>query len=829
MNQPRELDAVLSTALLEGVNVVELSRHVAGAYCGRLLAQLGASVVRFGPDTDAVGSARTRQAMQRVLHAGKTAEPLDEARLQRALGAARLVIVEKDDHEDPFADHVAQIIEHRKWLTRDALVVVLSASGDGDGYRPGCGLTSSAWAAMSWAIGEPAREPLTPPYDIVDYEAGASAAGAALVALLADAGAACSPIDVAARDVVAHLVSTLAQNYVPYGRHWQRDGRRPFMSGGIYPLGLFTCSDGHVALYCRSTEQWRGILQAMGDPEWSHAERFSDPRVIARKHGDEADLYLLPWLARHTKSEIMALGLQHGFPAAPVRYIEEALDNPQFAFRGSLRSVVLDDGKSVVVPAEAWRLYQGPSSAIYATNAMLAAAKPWPIEKSRSPAPSAFLKGLRVLDLSWVWSGPLVTSILADLGAEVIKIEHPSRLDSVRQRGRPVHDGKEKEGPVLELNPWFNQLNHGKRSVVLDIKSLEGQAAIRKLAATCDVVVENMRPGALDKLGLGYADFVEVNPSVVMLSMSLAGRAGPLSHMKGYAGIMTSMAGLESLVGHEEPDGAQTVVGMAKTALGDPNAASHAICALMAALYRRKSTGRGVWIDLSQTDAILAILAGPLIESQLYGAARTMGNQHPLYAPHGHFRCKGEESWVAVSVQIERQWDRLLRVAGDAALSNFAGHDAPGRVNQRREIERALEAWTSRQTPAEVVAKLTAAGVPVAPVASYEAMIGAAWRQQRALSRMVDHPYIGRQEVVVPPWRFGNQSAGVERPAPLLGADTEAVLAALNERASQATSATPVELTIGVGSDLPHSVASQATSATPVELTTTHQPSFGEA
>ena len=789
MNKASELKAVPSSALLAGVNVVELSRHVAGAYCGKVLAQLGASVARFGPETDAVGSVRTRQAMQQVMHAGKNAEPLENARVQAALAQAHIVIVEKDDHEDRFAGYVAQIMDRRAWLTADATVVVLSASGDGDGYLPGCGLTSAASGAMSWGIGEPSREPLTPPYNIVDHEAGASAAAAALVALLSDAGAASSPIDVSSRDVIAHFVSMLAQNYLPYGRPWQRDGRRPFMSGGIYPLGLFTCNDGYVALYCRRDHEWRGILKAMGNPEWSHAERFKDPQVIARKHADEADSYLLPWLAQHTKSAIMNFGLEFGFPAAPVRFVGEALEDPQFAFRGSLKSFTLDGGASVMVPSEPWRLYEGPANAMTATAA--AAAKPWPVRKTRSPAPSAFLRGLRVLDLSWVWSGPLVGSMLADFGAEVIKIEHPSRLDSVRQRGRPIVDGKEMAGPVAELNPWFNQLNHGKRSVEIDIKTPEGQAQIHKLVASCDVVVENMRPGALDKINLGYVDFFDINPSIVMLSMSLAGHAGPLSHMKGYAGIMTSMAGLESLVGYAEPDGAQTVVGMAKTALGDPNAATHAVCVLMAALYRRKVTGRGLWIDLSQTAAILSILTGPLIESQLYGEARVLGTQHPLYAPHGHFVCKGEVTWIALSVQTERHWKQLLGAAKDSELPRFAVLDASGRVIQRRDIEQALEAWTSRQTAEEVVAALTAAGVPVAPVASYQAMSTSTWRQQRALTRVVNHPYIGEQEVVVPPWRFGSQTAGVERPAPLLGADTDNVLAALNGNADTVKKAAP--------------------------------------
>ena len=803
--------AVASSTLLAGVRVVEISGHVAGAYCGRLLAQLGAEVTRVGPDIDVAGLPRTRHAMQQLLHDGKrigktsgktsgeTSGALQRESLQAALAQADVVIVESDgpasgspasDDEDTDLERLAEnIVTRRAGLKADAIVTVLSACGMGKGRgnsgEPGCGLTSSAWGAMSWAIGEPGREPLSPPFDIVDYQTGAHAAAATLVALLGGAGAAHSPIDVASRDVVTHLVATLAKNYVAYGRPWQRDGRRPFKSGGIYPLGLFSCRDGIVALYCRSTEQWQGILHAMGDPAWSRAERFADPRTVAREHGDEADTHLLPWLAGLTKAEIMALGIEFGFPASPVQTVGEALANPQFAFRGSLQPYTLDDGTTLQVPVEPWRLHTlaalrdlpdlSDLGDLPEPRAALTP-KPWPVAAAPQRPPSALLKGLRVLDLSWVWSGPLVTSLLADVGAEVIKIEHPSRLDSLRQRGRPLQDGKDVPGPVEELNPWFNQLNHGKRSVVLDIKSPQGRAQLRALAATCDVVVENMRPGALAKLGLGYADFAAVNPSLVMLSMSLAGAAGPLSGMKGYAGIMTSMAGLEALVGYAEADASQTVVGMAKPAMGDPNAAVHAVSVLMAALYRRKRSGAGLWIDLSQTDAVLSILPGPLLESQLYGQARVLGNGHPLHAPHGHFRCRGDAAWVALSVQTDAQWRRLQGVIDDAGLQRFAALGAAQRVEARADIEQAIEAWTSQHTREDIVEMLASAGIAAAPLASYEELSEAAWRRRRGLSLSVEHPFMGTQEVLVPPWRFAGESPGVAAPAPVLGADTDQVL-----------------------------------------------------
>ena len=797
---PSPFRAVASSTLLAGVRVVEISRHVAGAYCGRLLAQLGAEVTRVGPEIDLAGLPRTRHAMQQLLHDGKrngeTSGALEGESLQAALAQADVVIVESDgpasgspagDDEATYLDRLAEsIVKRRAGLKADAIVIVLSACGLGNGREPGCGLTSSAWGAMSWAIGEPSREPLSPPFDIVDYQTGAHAAAATLVALLGGAGSARSPIDVASRDVVTHLVATLAKNYVAYGRPWQRDGRRPFKSGGIYPLGLFSCRDGIVALYCRSTDQWQGILHAMGDPAWSRAERFADPRTVAREHGDEADSHLLPWLAGLSKSQIMALGIEFGFPASPVQTVGEALANPQFSFRGSLQPYTLDDGTTLQVPVEPWRLHTvaeprdlpGLPDLPDQRRASLTP-KPWPVAAAPQRPPSALLKGLRVLDLSWVWSGPLVTSLLADVGAEVIKIEHPSRLDSLRQRGRPMQDGKDVPGPVEELNPWFNQLNHGKRSVVLDIKSAQGRAQLRALAATCDVVVENMRPGALAKLGLGYADFAAVNPSLVMLSMSLAGAAGPLSGMKGYAGIMTSMAGLEALVGYTEADDSQTVVGMAKTAMGDPNAAIHAVSVLMAALYRRKLSGDGLWIDLSQTDAVLSILPGPLLETQLYGQARVLGNRHPLHAPHGHFRCRGDAAWVALSVKTDAQWRRLQGVIDDAGLRRFAALGAAQRVEARADIEQAIEAWTSQYTREDIVDKLASAGITAAPLASYEEMSAAAWRRRRGLSLSVEHPFMGTQEVLVPPWRFGGESPGVAVPAPVLGADTDQVLGAL--------------------------------------------------
>ncbi|MYZ46855.1 CaiB/BaiF CoA-transferase family protein [Propylenella binzhouense] len=768
-----DLLQVISRDLLCDLKVVEVSHSIAGAYCGKVLADLGAEVTRFGPDTAAIVSAGTADALQEVLHGSKACEPLENVAGHPALAAANLVIIETGGTTIGYPELVNDF-KAREGIASAATLIVITPAADIAGELPGCGLTSAAWGSMSWAIGERSRMPLTLPYDIADYLVGVNAAAAAALAAASPAKSG-RDIEVSGRDVLAYIVGMLAPHHLAYGRPWSRSGRRPSMSGGVYPCGLFSCSDGYVVIYCRSNHEWRGILAAMGDPEWSREERFSDPRVVAREHADEADSHLLPWLARHSQDELMALALDRGFAVGPVKSLDEVLGDRQFAHRQAFEAIsagrAATAGSPVVAPRMPWLLKELDTSQ-----------KPHAAPVTRPPAdcqpqePSSYLGGLRVLDLSWVWSGPMVTSILVDFGAEVLKIEHPSHLDSVRLRGRPIINGKPIEGPEVEVSPWFNQLNHGKRSVTIDIKSPEGQEQIRRLAASCDVVVENMRPGVLDRLNIGYRDLAAANPGVIMLSMSMVGQTGPLSQMKGYAGIMSSMAGLESLVGYVSDGGEPDIVGMMMTALGDPNAAIHATTALLSAIVRQRRTGRGCWIDLSQIEAMLSVMPAPLLQHQVEGDVPILGNRHTLYAPHGHFPCKGQDSWTAICIRTDEQWRELVDKSGSGGLARFRDLDSAGRLRQVSEIESAVAEWTSGLPRDQLVNELLAIGVAAAPVNSFEDMTGSAWKAERAFTMNVKHPFLGTREVFIPPWRFDGRLSGVNIPAPILGADTAAVL-----------------------------------------------------
>lgn len=764
MDSPGPLRALDSTTLLSGTRVVEVSSGLAAAYCGALLARLGAQVARLDGPTKVVGSADCARLAQQLLHGDKQRLANAAAR-DAALARADLVVTDQE------FDSLR--------IPPGATVVALRQHGLDEDRRGASALTASAASGVSFAIGSRDREPLAMPYDIAEYEAGANGACAAIAGLLRAGDGATAPrvIEVATRDVLASLVGTLAQIYVPYGRPWRREGTRPSMSGGVYPCGLFPCRDGYVAIYCRATGEWHAILKAMGDPAWSAGPRFRDPKIVATELADEADARLMPWLALYSRAELMDIGMAQGFPVAPVRYVRETLDDAQFAFRASFGALERGDSRPPLkIPAAPWRLVEFAASPAVQTPA-------WAGPGVASRPPQELLRGLRVLDFSWVWSGPMVTSILADLGAEVLKIEHPSRPDSLRQRGPSLRDGRPLDGPPRELNPWFNQLNHGKKSVIADIKSPADRARLLDLAASCDVVVENMRPGALAECGLGYEDLARANPGIVMLSMSMAGQSGPLSRMKGYAGIMTSMAGLESVAGYASAAPDAPFVGMTMTALGDPNGAVHGLAVLLGALLRRRATGRGAWIDLAQTDAILSVMGVPILEAQLAGHVPVLGNAHPDYFPHGHYPCRGEDRWIAIAVHDDAAWSRLARCAG-GTLAAMAGLGREARRARAGEIDAALVAWTREGERDELVAALGASDIDCAPVASFEDMMAADWKKRRGLVCEVEHPYLGAREIFVVPWRFDGCAAGVATPAPLLGEHSDEVLRSAAEESA---------------------------------------------
>ena len=377
------------------------------------------------------------------------------------------------------------------------------------------------------------------------------------------------------------------------------------------------------------------------------------------------------------------------------------------------------------------------------------------------------LSGLRVLDFSWVWSGPLAAALLAEFGAQVIKVEHGQRLDNSRLRGRPLRDGVPVDGPSIETGPYFHQTNHDKLSITMNLKSPKVGPIVDRLVASSHVLLENLSPGALDRTGLGYERVSAINPRLVYLSMSAAGKDGPLANMRAYAPIMSSYCGFETMLGYadEEP------MGMMNFGYGDPNAAIHAVVPLLAALYEAEQTGRGQHIDMSQIEAMLAVIAEPQIDWFINARdARPRGNAHPAMAPHGIYPVAGTDSWVSIAVADDGQWRHLVELMGrpDWAVEAALNH-ARGRLAQRTRIDAALADWTRAQDAGTLLAQLHLAGIAASRVQDIAAQQQDPQFVARATRQRAHHAITGEEWLYRTPWVMESDTPQIRASAPLLG------------------------------------------------------------
>lgn len=386
------------------------------------------------------------------------------------------------------------------------------------------------------------------------------------------------------------------------------------------------------------------------------------------------------------------------------------------------------------------------------------------------------LEGYRLIDFGWVYSAPLLSSMLADMGAEVIKVESRKRLDANRRVGRPLIGGQPLPGDETELVPLFQQVNRNKLGIGVDLKHPQAATLLRELVRKSDAVVENFTPGVMAKLGLGYEALREVKPDIIMISLSSAGQEGPLAQLRGYGFTLTSLGGLDSVVGYP----GEPVLGAAMPNLSDPSAAVHGALLVLAALYHRERTGQGQYIDLSQLESITSLLGEPMMDYTLNGrVAGPQGNQHPTMAPHGIYPCRGEDKWLSIAIGSEEEWQSFCRALGYPPWTQEERFtDSGGRLAHRDELDRMVSQWTRRYSPYEATEILQRAGVAAAPVLSIEEQHQDPHFQARVHLRG-HHPLLGPQLLFATPWKLSDTPGGLRRPAPLLGQHNEYVFGQL--------------------------------------------------
>ncbi|EME71561.1 acyl-CoA transferase/carnitine dehydratase [Paramagnetospirillum caucaseum] len=382
------------------------------------------------------------------------------------------------------------------------------------------------------------------------------------------------------------------------------------------------------------------------------------------------------------------------------------------------------------------------------------------------------LSHLRVLDLSRVLAGPWASQLLADMGAEVIKVERPGEGDDTRGWGPPfLKDG---EGNDTGEAAYFLSANRGKRSVSIDFTCPEGQALVRRLAARSDVVLENFKVGGLAKYGLDYPALKAVKPDLVYCSITGFGQDGPYAGRAGYDFLIQGMGGLMSLTG--EAEGQPMKVGVALT---DIFTGMYAGFAVLAALARRDRTGEGGHIDLALLDVQVAVLANQAANYLVGGTVpRRLGNAHPNIVPYQAFATA--DGHIILAVGNDGQFRRFCETAGRPDLgSNPRYATNVERVRNRAELVPTLEALLAARSSAEWIAALETAGVPCGPINDLAGVFADPQVIHRGLRTRLDHPLAGGIDLVANPIRLDGAQAVSGRAPPLLGADTAEVLADL--------------------------------------------------
>ena len=777
MKQPQQ-GAAQTAPHFDGLRVIEFAGSgIAAAYAAWQFAGMGARVTRLTSASDPVTDDRTYDACRaqtpialalEVLADGKvdTPCPASAAELDALFVECDILVCDAPSELERLSGPLKALSERHPQLIV-GIATIFGLDGPYSHYQ-GNALDAQAISGVAWALGDPARAPLSLPPGTAEHQSGAMLAAGCLLALrVRDEGKGGRIVDIALADVLASYVGGNCRFFIHHGLKWQRSGRRACGSGGAYPFAILPCKDGMVCICGRTRDEWKRLVHAMGDPPWAAQPRYQKLRAMGQEYPQEVDALMAPWLTAHTMAELEAIALQHHLIVSPIREFSDVLVTAHFQKREFLVPSTAA-GRPVSAPTLPFHVLQTRCEGVANIASELL--------KTRSPAAGSELqnsdiarplRGLRVLDLGWVWSAPWVSTMLGELGAEVIKVEHGKRPDNLRLAGRIVRNGEVVEGPSMEMSPMFHQVSHGKLGITLNTKQPQAVQLLKRLAAVSDIVIENMSPGSLERSGLGYEEFRAVNPRIVMLAMSVAGQFGALANMRAYAPTMSSFVGMEALMGYK----AEAPIGALNLGLSDPSASVHALAPLFAALHRVRVSGEGCYIDFSQIEALLGTLRPYFLDSQVHGRQPLpLGNSHFDMAPHGIYRTSGHDAWLTLVVADQAQWRALLRVAqGQAWTTDARFETMRGRLDHADVLDAQISAWTATFERDALVDTLRAAGIASSPVLSIEEQWCDPQLEARGIKQAVQIPIYGKEELFKAPWQFSDFGPQIERCAPTTG------------------------------------------------------------
>jgi crotonobetainyl-CoA:carnitine CoA-transferase CaiB-like acyl-CoA transferase len=782
---------------LEGVKVLELGQMVSASYATKLMADLGADVIKVeepsgdaarqrGPFPDGVVDPE-QSGLFLYLNTNKRGCTVDLRQdtetLTRLVAWSDLLI-----HNYPPAQMAALGIDYHTFRAINPRLVMCSITpfgltGPHKDYHA-YELTIAHGGGWAWlspgGLDQPELPPLKAAGQQADFQDGLAAATAALAAyyraLQTGEG---EHVDLSSQAYIASFLELNVIYYTYLGQVASRLGKRL-----LYPWGIFECQDGLMFLAVAEEDQWQRLVALMGNPEWSTWEIFQG--VTNRtKNQDVLRMYLTEWMKEWRVEDLFRAGQAQRICFAPVFSMSDLARQEQLHARhffvdvphprtGTLRYLgapyqLHDPWWKIRRPAPLLGEHNEAVGSILNSSQSLTPNTQSLTPNPQPPAPKLPLTGVRVADFSWVWAGPFCTMHLAHLGAEVIKIESQTRLDLTRRL--PFYP-KDVE-PGVNRCALFNQWNQGKKSLLLNLTTAKGIAVAKELVKKSDIVVENFATGVMDHLGLGYEELRKLKPDLIMASISGYGHTGPQRDYMAYGPAVAPLTGLSSLTGYG--GGPPQEVGIS---YGDPNSGIHAAVAICAALAARQRTGRGQYIDVSLWEAMEALVPEGWMDYAMNGTQPPRhGNRDPWMAPHNCFRCTGEDEWVTIACGTEAEWRALCQAIGQPQLADDARfHTAQARKANEDALEQILTDWTSTRDKWEVTRTLQAVGVAAFPSMTSKDLVDDPHLNGRAFFARLPHPEVGVRIHTGIPWLLTHAANGVRTPAPLLGQDTDQVM-----------------------------------------------------
>jgi crotonobetainyl-CoA:carnitine CoA-transferase CaiB-like acyl-CoA transferase len=657
-------------------------------------------------------------------------------------------------------------------------IVALSWFGESGPYRDFTA-TDSVVRALAGLVKQtgPVVQPALQPDHQAAIPAGLAAFTAAAAALLGAApGGRYFEISIHEANVV--IAEYQAATAVQMQISEQRQGVNRWYP--TFPMGIYPCREGWLGITVLTADQWRGFCHLLDmRAELENSAFAVSPGRFA--HADALEAVFAPKLATRTAREWFDEGLRRRIPFVIVPDMADLLVETVCRTRGAFGTVRIGTAafEAPVLPQHLRRTPPATGGTAPLAGADTCTWRPPARETAairvRDGNNAALpLAGLRIVDLTMGWAGPLATRQAADLGAEIIKVEGRAYPDWWRGAD---YSPEAIATNAHEMRLWFNVLNRNKTGVTLDLTRPDGADLLRRLAATADAVVENYSQGVLPKLGLAYADLRVVKPDLVMVSMPAFGADTDWAEVRAYGSTLEQGSGLPRMTGQE--DWPPT---MNHIAYGDPIGGLNAAAALLVALLHRQRTGEGQHVDLSQVECMLPLVGPWIIEQSLTGrVVPRRGNRHPVFVPHEVFPCGGDDCWIVVAVTDDAAWQALCHTIGRADLANDpALASTVGRRGAEALIEAAIADWTRTLTPDAAMQALQAAGVAAGVARGFqEVMLREPHLRARGFWQTIERPFLGEHLQPSASFREDGQVMPIRSPAPTLGQSTREVLSRL--------------------------------------------------